>query len=50
MRHRRSKRGLIVGGIAAGILIAAAIVIGILWFQKREETEKEKTPEEPPQA
>ena len=46
MRHRRSKRGLIVGGIAAGILIAAAIVIGILWFQKREETEKEKTPEE----
>ena len=46
MRHRRSKRGLIVGGIAAGILIAAAIVIGLLWFQKREETEKEKTPEE----
>lgn len=46
MRHRRSKRGLIVGGIAAGILIAAAIIIGILWFQKREETEKEKTPEE----
>lgn len=46
MRHRRSKRGLIVGGIAAGILIAAAIVIGILWFQRRGDAEQEKTPEE----
>ena len=46
MRRRKSKRGLMIGGIAAGILIAAVIVTGIFWFQRGGEAEKEKTPEE----
>ena len=46
MRRRKSKRGLMIGGIAAGILIAAVIVTGIFWFRRGGEAEKEKTPEE----
>lgn len=46
MRRRKSKRGLMIGGIAAGILIAAVIVAGIFWFRRGGETEREKTPEE----
>ena len=46
MRRRKSKRGLMIGGIAAGILIAAVIVTGIFWFRRGGEGEKEKTPEE----
>ena len=46
MRRRKSKRGLMIGGIAAGILIAAVIVTGIFWFQRGGEAEKETTPEE----
>ena len=46
MRRRKSKRGLMIGGIAAGILIAAVIVTGIFWFRRGGEAEKERTPEE----
>lgn len=46
MRRRRKRRGLLIGGIAAVILLAAAVVVGFLLFQKKGQTEKEKTPEE----